>query len=112
MLSAQIFRYQRLLLTVFGAQLLLHVLFATQVLGQSQETINERHEIQIMNQDRRLGMIEGEMDREGIAARVRVLESDMYEVKWLARGMVLAVFGQLVVSGLSLNAIRRGGGRS
>lgn len=35
-----------------------------------------------------------------LSGRVRVLESDMAEVKWLARGVAAAVMGQLVLAGL------------
>lgn len=42
-----------------------------------------------------------EIDK-GLSGRVLVLESDMAEVKWLTRGVTMAVIGQLVVAGMGL----------
>lgn len=37
-----------------------------------------------------------------LSGRVRVLESDMAEVKWLARGVAMAVTGQLIITAFAL----------
>ncbi len=37
-----------------------------------------------------------------LSGRVRVLESDMAEVKWLSRAVTAAVIGQLVMAGMGL----------
>lgn len=42
-----------------------------------------------------------------LSGRVRVLESDMMEVKWLARAVAVAVIGQLVIASFSLRDRRR-----
>lgn len=42
-----------------------------------------------------------EIDKD-LSGRVKVLENDMAEVKWLTRGVTMAVIGQLVVAGMGL----------
>jgi hypothetical protein len=55
----------------------------------------------ITEMSRRLTLIEGQ----NIESRLRVLESDMAELKWLSRSVAVAVIGQFAVAGMG--ALRR-----
>ena len=70
----------------------------SRLLAQSQETINERVSIQQFVLEKRVDKLES-IEAE---ARLRGLESDMGEVKWLGRTVALAVIGQLVLAALSM----------
>lgn len=39
-----------------------------------------------------------DLERLGVDARLRVLENDMFEVKWLTRGVTVAIFSQIGIS--------------
>lgn len=56
--------------------------------------------------DRRVSVIESQ----NIDGRLRVLESDMSELKWLSRSVAAAMIGQFAISGMSLLRRNRGGG--
>lgn len=60
----------------------------------SQETINNEQRITTVELTRRVAQLE----LFDISSRLKVLESDMTEVKWLARGAALAVIGQLMIA--------------
>ena len=60
-------------------------------------TIARAQEIPIASLQRQLS----DMDKD-LSGRVRVLESDMAEVKWLSRAVTAAVIGQLVMAGMGL----------
>ena len=79
------------------------IFHTVRLLGQSQETINERVRILTENLQQRVASIE----MADAAGRLRVLESDMAEVKWLGRSVALAVAGQLVIAGLGTREKRR-----
>lgn len=86
----------------WGYRLLIAVLLAHAAIaiggaiaiGQSQDAINERQRALTEGLAARVDW----MERQNIGGRVQVLESDMYEVKWLARGVALSVLGQLVMA--------------
>ncbi len=48
--------------------------------------------------DRRLTTLENY----NLDARIRVLESDMFEVKWLSRTVTATLIGQFILAGISL----------
>lgn len=60
----------------------------------SQEGVNIQLRMATEDMQRRVGKLESD----DYAGRLRVLESDMTEVKWLARGAAAAVMGQLLLA--------------
>lgn len=73
--------------------LVIHIgIAASRVEAQSQDVINANNASAIDSVRRDVD----EYRNERIPARVDVLESDMYEIKWLTRGMTIAVVGQIV----------------
>lgn len=75
--------------TIIGA---LAALALTLLAFQSQEAINVEQRVMAENLERRVTKLE-QTDASG---RLRVIESDMYEVKWLARGTTGAVLTQIL----------------
>jgi hypothetical protein len=76
-------------------ELLLVLGYVTLIALQSQETINMRLQVATDNLQQRVERLE----REDAAGRLRVLESDMTEVKYLARGVTVALIVQLFIAG-------------
>ena len=72
--------------------LVIHIGIAVSAEAQSQDVINANNASAIDGVRRDVD----EYRIERLPARVGVLESDMYEIKWLTRGMTIAVVGQIV----------------
>jgi hypothetical protein len=99
-------RISRLVVLVLLAQLVAHVVVSQTVrsargepepISPQQAIINERQRYIMDDFNRRLMALENER----YASRMAVLESDMSEVKWLGRGLALAIFGQLSLTVMS-----------
>ena len=93
--------------TIVVAQLLAVFLWfwVARALAQSQETINANVTYQISELYRRIAEVEGQGAKSlstawDLDARMRLLEHDMNEVKWLGRSVAAAVIGQLVIAGM------------
>lgn len=65
--------------------------WAIEAFGQSSEVLSER----IDGVSRRVTVVENVQQTVDAGARLRVLESDMTEVKWLGRSVAVAVAAQL-----------------
>jgi hypothetical protein len=52
---------------------------------------------------RRLSFVEGQR----LDGRIAVLEDNMFEIKWMSRGVALTVLGQLFLQGMSVLKGRR-----
>lgn len=77
------------------------VLFwGARALGQSSELVNDRVA--------RLGDQVRALESVAADARLRVLESDMSEVKYLGRAVAVAVAAQLLLAGMGARERRRG----
>lgn len=87
--------------SLFG--LMAHLVVATILFAQSQETIDARQQFALESHEKRLDRLE----LENVPARVHVLESDMSEVKFLARGVALAVLGQFILAGIEMRSRRK-----
>ena len=79
-----------------------HFVVAVHLAAQSQDVINAMNGASIEHLSRRLG----DLERLDIGTRLKVLEEAMAEVKWLTRGVALAVLGQLVSRILDLRQFK------
>lgn len=68
------------------------------VFGVSRLARAQQQNIQDYWSDRRLTAIESQ----NLDARLRVVESDMFEVKWLTRTVTATLIGQFILAGISL----------
>ena len=85
------------MLRILLLQLCLHAAVAVAAAqGQGYDDATLRYRADDLS--RRIGTVEAL----NLDARVRVLESDMSEVKWLARGVTIAVAGQLIMATIGL----------
>ena len=73
------------------ALMLIHGAFA--VHGQSQDAINATQAATVRSLEARIEAIE----HADLPSRVRVMEDNMGEIKWLARGVFSLMLGQLVL---------------
>lgn len=71
--------------------------------AQSQETINALASQRLSTIESRVIVLEGQ----DVAARLRILEADMAEVKWLGRSVAALVASQLVTMLLGLRESRK-----
>ena len=79
------------------AQLIVHTGIALVVAQSIQPSISTQVELNsagLTELQRRLASL----DAQDVPGRVRVLESDMSEVKWLIRGVAAAMIGQLSIA--------------
>jgi hypothetical protein len=80
------------------AFLMVHIGIATRLFGQAPEAMNA---YRLDNQERRIERLEA------LPNRVGILESDMTEVKWLARGAVGSLILILIQGALGFKDQRR-----